>query len=208
MTLLNNLGFIFIITLLITIILFCISFLMARKIKTFYNEKSKKSLELFYVLVSFLTVFSIIFGVIAFYYEQNQRRITEDEINNIILENAKREIEFNLGLIQYIKENEEEFRNTQAFASNRFQYYYLEKAQDIIKDIDTRMTLIDTVRILKESNEGINKFAGELFLTLNQEQLQLYKKLKNEGIGTLKRDFIKIESNSKIIRYHIDKIIV
>ena len=181
---------------------------MARKIKTFYNEKSKKSLELFYVLVSFLTVFSIIFGVIAFYYEQNQRRITEDEINNIILENAKREIEFNLGLIQYIKENEEEFRNTQAFASNRFQYYYLEKAQDIIKDIDTRMTLIDTVRILKESNEGINKFAGELFLTLNQEQLQLYKKLKNEGIGTLKRDFIKIESNSKIIRYHIDKIIV
>ncbi len=180
MALIGNLIWVLLITLFITLLLFIISFIISKYIKT---NKAKKGLEIFYILVSFLTIFSILFGVVAFYYEQNQQQIIQEENEKIILGNLKEEIKTNLDLISLIKEKENHYRETDEFTVQRFEYYYLEKSRDIIKNKHLREVIMRSIKNIKESNKVMDGFAGNLFFPQNSAQYALYKKLKNEQIG-------------------------
>jgi len=183
MALISNLIVIILITLSVTLFLFIISFVISRYIKT---DEAKKGLEIFYIVVSFFTIFSILFGVIAFYYEQDQQQKIQKENEKILLSNLKEEIKINLALFSLIKEKEEHYRETDEFTVQRFEYYYLEKSRDIIKDKQIREIIIRTIKNIKEANKVMDKFSGTSFYPIISEQYALYKKLKNEQIGLVK----------------------
>ena len=197
MTLLIILGLIFIISIIIILFLLIFSFTLSKWIKPLITENAKTPLKIFYLMVQLLTILSIVSGIVAFYYEQSQQQRIQKENDEIILSNMKEEVTHNLGLIYFIRENAGKYRNSPEFTTDRFEFYYIEKAQDIIKEKNSRVILIEVTRSLKKSNRGMDMFSGSFFFPMNEEQLELYKKLKNDIINSLMDKFDRIEPNLK-----------
>jgi len=179
------------------LIIFSVFSFNKRISKIIHNNKNR--IEIIYILASIFTIFSILFGVFSFYYLQEQNNRIKEENYKMIISNLKQETTNNLVVTSLIKEDVELFIETPSFPINRYNYYYLEKSQEIFDDKYLRWSILNTITNMKKSNTLMEMVGGRLFISSSELEEQKFLELKRQSIPTLLEDANKIETFLKRI---------
>jgi len=146
-----------------------------------YTPLNKRGLKEVIFMITFIFTMASIFFAITTYYEGRQIQLENEKI---ILDNLMEEIKHNLYVISYFEKQKDNYLETDEFTPLKFEYYYLEKSADIVKDKHTREIIIKTINDIKGSRIIMDEFSG-IYIPITDSQLQLYRKLKREWTNTL-----------------------
>lgn len=183
-------------------VIFIISIIIIFKSRVAQNfiGSHRHQIEVVNILASISTILSLFIALGIFVYEQDQQRIIQEENKQIILENLEIEIDQNLNVIGLIEKNENIFKNSFEFTVARLGHYYLERAGDIVKSKETRIVILDTIKLIKDNNKKMDLIADRLLYSLTDEELESYAFLKKDLVDQIADNNIDIKKNLNIIK--------
>lgn len=139
-------------------------------------------------VVSVLAIISIIYGVHAYYdgmdgYKKqlqvmidiqnkdwNRSDTIKLENQRIYLDNSKVELGNNIELIDFIKKNIEEFKNTSSIPLGRFNFNYLKELIIFYPNLDTREVMINTISDMENMNRTLNRIESANNISQSDKQ--------------------------------------
>lgn len=118
--------------------------------KKFLNSirSHKTEIEAVHIIASVATIIALIIAIASYYdYKSIQK-----ENEQIILDNALLEIDWNLFVALDLIKSEQYYLETYEFIVNRYRFFYLEKSSSIIKDLETRQKIFRLVQGMRGTN--------------------------------------------------------
>ncbi|MBI3032193.1 hypothetical protein HYY69_01855 [Candidatus Woesearchaeota archaeon] len=149
-----------------------------KKFGTVYsdNKETISNLKGFiYFVAEIVTIFSIIFAIVT-YYQDRERELDKEEI---IIEQLKFEINFNLIVVKQIEDNTNQWKNDLTLFEHRFRYSFLEKSSEILQTRELREDSIKILDTLIQANALMDKYYKERILLIDKENLSPWKESFN-----------------------------
>lgn len=124
-------------------------------------------------------------SLVLFVTESTKQYQIKEQNENIVLENLREEIRYNLVFINELQNGEQRAKETLEFPGNRFRYYYGLQSSYIIEDYSTRVALIRSMGVMQVLNDGMDFFSKNFIAFPNDESREGYEKLRRERINSI-----------------------
>jgi putative effector of murein hydrolase len=149
----------------------------------------KSLIEVIYILASIATIVSIFIALMVYFED---KRIKEEN-EQIIINNLIEEIDFNLEFISIVQEKFDQYIKSYEFTANRYHYFYMERAIDIVENNELRKIMFASINIMKSANIVLNRFSDNLYFPTTKAENEAYRELRKQTITAVrdKSDFIK-----------------
>lgn len=111
------------------------------------------------ILIS-IAIIGLAFSVISYITTDNSQKQRESQNQKILIENAKKEIEDNLLLFDWIEKNRKEFEEQNSYPISRFSVKYIEIITSFYYEKKDREIMIATIYDLKQLNSILDEIKG------------------------------------------------
>ena len=164
-----------------------------------YIERHSHKISTLSRLFSIFGVFSILFAAISISEStrmEAQRKRLQEENNQILFENIKEEIDENLEQIAAFKRQGEKLTQNSGTPVREFNYFYLERAKDHMKERSLRRIVNQTIRAMRSANDTAKIMTNHAFVATDSKKVAAsHKKFREETVETLRREYDRIHSN-------------
>jgi len=153
------------------------------------SKKNKRYIKQFWNIVQtvgiLIAIFSTIFTVWEFNYQQGKIRESEQSSYQALMEALKTEINYNLDFSTTIEQQKEKFKETDEWPAPRYSTIILENAiNQKIGDEYTKRVMLGSYLEMTMANNALNRF-GEIFIAPTHEQYLTMRLAKNQTVDIL-----------------------
>lgn len=162
-------------------------------------ENHEKQIKTTSIIIGLFTIFSFMFAIFTFYYQQNKELKIQEENKKIFIENARAEIDTNNLLISTINKDIENYINTSNLPLKIFIFDNLQRLENEDLSVDLRRDIIFAVDTMQQVNRILNRLWGTQINLIPIEASNSYYKLRKanlENIKTYSNDLIKTHLDS------------